>query len=79
MYDPAEEKKAEERRQLLYLSVRYVDGGYHLCATNCEVEHTHSHAFEHQWQAYDFLRKVETALAGGRDFNFAHWWSTSLH
>jgi len=79
MYDYVEEKKAEERRQQLRLTVRPVDGRYHVCATNCEVEHTHHVAFKYSSDAYNLLHKIEAALADGRDLNLAHWWSTSLH
>jgi len=79
MYDPAKEQEEEERRQKLRLTVRRIDRKWHVCAVNCEVEYTHSHAFKFWEDAEYLMHRVKAALVDGRELNLAHWWASSLH
>jgi hypothetical protein len=62
----------------LHITVRRVDGAWHVVADDGDIEHTHKHAFANRRKAWLLVEEIRDALSRGRCLNLALWESTIL-
>ncbi len=57
----------------LFLTVRRIDGAWHVVACDDELEHTHEHPFRSRKKAFALVGEIRAALRCGRDLDLARW------
>ena len=54
-----------------FITLRRIDGAWHVVADDGDVEHTHQHAFADRWKAWRLVEEIRDALSHGRFLNLA--------
>ena len=62
----------------LHVTLRRIDGAWHVVADDGDVEHTHQHPFADRWKAWRLVEEIRDALDRGRLLNLA-FWESEIH
>jgi hypothetical protein len=62
----------------LHVTLRRIDGAWHVVAADGDLEHTHQHAFAEHRKAWRLVEEIRDALSHGRNLNLVFWESTTL-